>query len=477
MPATSPAPLTVPQMTHPDAGQEPGPERQYLPLRYEKVRLHIRQNVWKAAVTGVSVAGILAGFLSATGTVWPLLAYIAVIGAIGVLTLGVLGLPGSPTEYLMLWMRSRPPAQPGGRPRQLELVPSVAQGRGARLVLANKCDDPVYGAGLRALLGDSQPVIIMPSNPRDVGKPHELLYPMYVGGHSRSRVKLDVRPAGIPLPVIVFERELPEGAQDPDHTLAIRDLVYVPELVLALREAGACLGTPVTWPEHCIDPMVIASHDVIVIGGPDTNFWHAALYEAAAREFDLPGSSIPLAMGLRELRNGFPVFGSRSMLVSLHHPAGLPQPEGGVLEMDERLFPTFGMILACRNPFAAAVGASRWCVFVAGTRSLGTSGAVLGLAAILRQMRGDPSLNFCSTTPTTRDGVHAQVAAVLCRTAQVERAMVRRDGMLLGRGRHELAPVGLDPHYSDTYLPAGIEYLRYDGLRSAWQPLCAIPEE
>ncbi len=459
-------------MTDPDAA----PGRWYLSSRYEKARLRVRQNLGKAAVSGVSVAGILAGFMSASGTVWPLLAYIAVIATVGAAALFVLSLPSSPAEYLMLWIRREHHVQPPGRPRQLELVRPVAKRSGARLVLANRCDDPVYGAGLRALLGDSRPVIIMPSNPRDVAKPHELLYPMYVGGHSRSRVELDVRPAGIPLPVMVFERELPEGAQDPDHTLAIRDLVFVPELVLALREAGACLGTPVTWPEHCIDPMVIASHDVIVIGGPDTNFWHAALYEAVSRQFDVPGSSIPLAMGLRELRNGFPVYGSRSMLVSLHNPAGLPKPEGGVLEMDERLFPTFGMILACRNPFAAAVGVSRWCVFVAGTRSLGTSGAVLGLAAILRQLRADPGLNFSSTARTARDGVHARVAAVLTRTTQVERAIVRRDGQILDRGRHELAPVGLDPGYSDTYLPTGIEYLEYDGLRSAWQPLCAIPE-
>jgi hypothetical protein len=283
-------------------------------------------------------------------------------------------------------------------------------------------------------------------------------------------------PAGIPLPVLSFERELPEGAQDPDHTLAIRDLVYVPELVLALQGAGACIGTPVTWPEHCVDPLMIASRDVIVIGGPDTNFWHAALFEAVAREFDVPGSSIPLAVSLRELRNGSPVYGSRSMLVHLHDPADLPQPEGGLLEMDERLFPTFGMIMACRNPFAAAVGASRWCVFVAGTRSLGTSGAVLGLAAMLRQMRNDPGLNFSSTVRTTRGDVQAQVSAILSRTSQVEQAMLRRDGNVLSRQRHTLPPVGLDPGYSDTYLPTKVEYLRYDGAQSAWRPLCAIPE-
>ena len=205
------------------------------------------------------------------------------------------------------------------------MSPAVRRG-GAGFVLANRCDDPVYGAGLRALLGDSQPIVILPSNPRDVGKPHELLYPLFVRGRSRSTVSWmcgwPAFPAGA-----AFERELPEGAQYPDDTLAVRDLVYVPELVLALREAGACLGTPVTWPEHCVDPLMIASRDVIVIGGPDTNFWHAALFEAVAREFDVPGSSVPLAMSLRELRNGYPVYGSRSMLAHLHDPADLPQPE------------------------------------------------------------------------------------------------------------------------------------------------------
>lgn len=455
----------------------PASDRQYLSSRYEKFRLHTRRNIAKAAVTGVSVAGILAGFLSATGTVWPLLAYLAVIAAIGAATLVILSLPGGPSGYVLLLLRRRERrSQLRGRPRQLELVSAGARRSGANFVLANRPDDPVYGAGLRALLGDSQPIIIMPSNPRDVGKPHELLYPLFVSGRSRSHVELDVRPAGIPLPVLSFERELPEGAQDPDHILAIRDLTYVPELALALQETGACLGTPVTWPEHCVDPMMIASRDVVIIGGPDTNFWHAALFEAVAREFDIPGSSIPLGVSLRELRNGDPVYGSRSMLVRLHDPADLPQPEDGLLEMDERLFPTFGMIMACRNPFAAAVGVSRWCVFVAGTRSLGTSGAVLGLAAMLRQMHSDPGLNFASTVRTTRDGVQAQISAVLCRTSRVEQAMLRRDGKVLSRQRHALPLVGLDPGYSDTYLPTNIEYLHYDGAQSAWRSLCAIPE-
>lgn len=451
-------------------------ERLYLSSRYEIIRRHIRQNGSKATVFGISVAAITAGLLSAAGIVWPLLAYIGVIGFVSAITLCILGLPGKPSEYLMLWLRVRQRSQIYGRPRQLEFVLSTSHNKSTSLVVVNRCDDPVYGAGMRALMDNSQPIIVIPSNPRDVAKPHELLYPIYVGGHSRSHVELDLRAAGIPLPLLSFERELPEGAQDPDHTLAIKDLVYLPDLVLALQEVGACIGSPITWPEHCIDPMIIASRDVIIIGGPDTNFWHAALFEAVSHEFDAPRSSVPLAMSLRELRHGYPVYGSRSMLLRLYEPIGLPRMNGGFIELDERLFPTFGMILACRNPFAAAVGASRWCVFVSGTRSLGTSGAVLGLAAMLRRMQNDPNFNFSSVVKTLQTGVQAQVAAILCRTTQVERAMVSRGGKILQRQRQELQPVGLDPQYSDTYLPTNVEYLHYEGVESAWVPLCSIPE-
>jgi hypothetical protein len=451
------------------------PSRTYLSSRYERWRRHIRQNGTKATIFGISVAAIVAGFLSATGVVWPLLAYIGIIGFVSALALCVISLPSQPSEYLMLWLRNGRRPQFIGQPRQLELTFSSPNKKGKSLVLVNRCDDPVYGAGLRVLMDRPQPIIIMPSNPRDVSKPHELLYPMYVSGQSRSRVELNLQAVGIPIPALKFERELPEGAQDPDHTLAIRDLAYLPDLVLALQEVGARIESPVTWPEHCVDPMLIASRDVIVIGGPDTNFWHAALFEAVSREFEAPRSSVPLAMSLRELRNGLPVYGSRSILLQLFEPTDLPRMGGAIVELDERLFPTYGMILACRNPFAAAVGISRWCVFVAGTRSLGTSGAVLGLTAMLRGMQNDSDLNFSSTVGTFRPGVQAQVTAILCRTSQVERAMIRREDKVIERQRQELPRVGLDPYYSDTYLPTSIEYLHYVGTESSWEPLCSIP--
>ena len=450
-------------------------DRQYLFTRRERFRRHVRQNGSKAVISGISVAGITAGFLSAAAIVWPLLAYVGIILFVAAVALVLLGSPVNWSHYLMaIWPNDRS-SQNHGSPRQLELVFSSPHGKRTRLVLDNRCADPIYGAGMRSVMGACDPIIIMPSNPRDVGKAHELLYPMYVAGQSRSHVEVDLRSAGIPLAPLSFDRELPEGDQDPDHTLAIRDLVYIPDIVLALQESGACIGSPVSWPEHCVDPKLIAARDVIVIGGPDTNFWHAALFEAVARDFEMPKSSIPLAMSLREKREGRSIYGSRSIMLNLFDPDGLPRPDAVGIELDERIFPTVGMILACRNPFAAAVGASRWCIFVAGTRSLGTSGAALGLAAMLRIMQSDPNLNFASTVPTTQSSVYGQVAAILCRTSQVEQAMLRRGEKITERERRTLQPVGLDPFYSDTYLPTDVEYLRYDGAVSKWERLCSIP--
>jgi len=324
------------------------------------------------------------------------------------------------------------------------------------------------------MLGRADPIVVIPSNRRDVGKPHELLYPLFVKGGFRSHIEVDLRPAGIPLPPFKFERELPEGAQESDHSMAIKDIIYVSDLLLSLRDAGARIGVPAVWPEHCVDPLFLAMKDVIVIGGPDTNFWHAALFEAVNAEFDHPESSVPLAMSLRDDRKGYPVYGSRSLLVKLSYPAELPRTDDGRVELDERILPTYGMILACRNPFAAALGVSRWCVFLAGVRSLGTSGAVLGLATMLQAMRRDPELNFWSAVPTSRSGVNAQVTAILCRVSEVEQAAIRRDGKVVSRMRCRLNSVGLDPMYSDTYIPTEIEYLSYVGEQSSWKILCRL---
>jgi hypothetical protein len=148
-----------------------------------------------------------------------------------------------------------------------------------------------------------------------------------------------------------------------------------------------------------------------------------------------------------------------------------PHAREDQVELDERVYPAYGMILACRNPFAAALGRSHWCVFVAGTRSLGTSGALLALVMMLRAMRDDPATNFSVEVPTESAKVRAPVSAVLCRTTEVEQAALRRDGRLTPRQRRRLAPEGLDLLYSDSYVPVEVEYLSYADGKPRWAAL------
>ncbi len=137
---------------------------------------------------------------------------------------------------------------------------------------------------------------------------------------------------------------------------------------------------------------------------------------------------MPLAVDMRE-PGDLPTYGSRMLTAQLSGSAAVfPHSRAEQVQLDERLYPTHAMILACRNPYAAAVGQSRWVVFVAGTRSLGTSGAVLALTLMLRRMRADPEANFYSEVPTSVRRVRAPVSAVLIRVAEVEQAVLRRDG-------------------------------------------------
>jgi len=454
---------------------QPGglPGRDYLTSAGERARRHVRAHGTRALLGGVTASGVLAGFVSASGMQWSLLTYIGLAAGFTVLILLASGVPGWRRRRLLLGPASR--RQQPDRPRRLELV--GATGAPIRQVAAARCDDPVYSAGLRVLLPPSRPLVIIPSNRRDVSREHELALPLFAQGHRRTRVEVDLRPFGIPMAPYTFERELPEGVQDVDHTLAVKDLVFVPELAAALRGGDPLADAPVMWPEHCVDPAQLARRDVVVVGGPDTNFWHGALFEPVARHFTTPPSSVPLALDLREATPGFPTYGSRTMSVVLAGMSSiLPHTREERAELDERLYPTYGMILACRNPYAAAVGRSHWCVFVAGTRSLGTSGAVLALVMMLQAMRRDPAANFFSEVPTDSPAVRAGVSAVLCRTIAVEQAVLRRDGKLTPRGLRRLPAEGLDPQYSDSYIPVEIEYLCYAGGAPRWATLGRLEE-
>jgi hypothetical protein len=438
--------------------QPDAPPRSYLLTTSERFRRHLRTNGSRAVFGGVSFSAVVAGFLDATNRQWPLLAYVGLAAGVTVAVLVGLGTPGDRLRLLLLVPGAGRSRTAPGRPRQLELI---ATGRGApvRQVAAARCDDPVYGAGLRVLLEPSQPLLLIPSNRRDVAREHELLLPLFADRERRSRVEVDLRPLGLPIPPYSFERELPEGVQDTDHTLAVKDLVFLPELAGALGATQA----PVMWPEHCVDPLLLAEHDLVVVGGPDTNFWHGALFEPVAREFATPPSSVPLALDMRE-PGDLPSYGSRRLIAQLSGSGAVfPHSRAERVELDERLYPTHAMILACRNPYAAALGRSRWVVFVAGTRSLGTSGAVLALTLMLRRMRADPEADFASEVPTGSARVRARVSAALVRVAEVEQAALRRDGELQPRQRRRMAPEGLDPHYSDSYLPTEVDHLAYTG--------------
>jgi hypothetical protein len=453
-------------------GDPPG--RDYLTSTGERLRRHVRVHGTRALLGGVTASGVLAGFVSAAGMQWSLLTYIGLAAAFSLLILLASSLPGWRARRMLLGRGTA--AHAAGRPHQLELV-AVAPSAPLRQIAAARCDDPVYGAGLRVMLTPSRPIVVIASNRRDVSREHELPLPLFTDGRRRrTRVEVDPRQFGIPMSPYTFERELPEGVQDTDHTLAIKDLVFVPELAAALTEGAATqetlLEAPVMWPEHCVDPAQLAQRDVVVVGGPDTNFWHGALFEPVARSFAAPASSVPLALDLRDASGILPAYGSRSISVVLADTSAvLRHTREERTELDERLYPTYGMILACRNPFAAAVGRSHWCTFVAGTRSLGTSGAVLALVMMLRAMRRDPSLNFFSEVPTDSPKVRARVSAVLCRTVGVEQAVLRRDGRLTAREVRRLAPEGLDPRYSDSYIPVEVEYLGYADQTPRWTRL------
>jgi hypothetical protein len=447
------------------------PLRDFLTPAGERFRRHLRLYSSRALLGGVSSSGVLAGFLDATGQRLDLYFYIGIALGVALLLLVLSGPGGRRLGRRLLVLGTRRDPVAPGRPRQLELA-AVRPSAPVRQIQASRNRDPVYGAGLRVLLEASHPMVLIPSNRRDVGRDHELPLPLFADRHRRSRVDIDPGEFGIPLPQYSFERELPEGVQDTDHTLAIKDLVFVPELAACLRPGEDLPGSPIMWPEHCVDPVQLAERDLVVIGGPDTNFWHGALFEPVAREFGSPASSVPLALGLREDSGAVPSYGSRSLTVELAGLASvLSHTRQNRAELDERLYPTYGMVLACRNPFAAALGRSRWCVFVAGTRSLGTSGSVLGLVMMLRAMRQDPLVNFFSWAPSDSDQVLAPVSAILCRTTQVERSALRRDGRLMPRTVASMPLEGQDPDYSDSYIPLEVEYLSYAHPSPRWESL------
>lgn len=423
-------------------------------------------------LSGVTIAATVAAFLSASGVPEPLWFYLALAAAgTGVsFVVFALGHPRYRFKVLALGMKVRRVGDDTGPGAGLHLV---GDGRHPALapVALGRAIDAAYEAGFRRLLDDDAPwIAVIPSNPRDVWKPHELVYRMFAKGQVRTEIRVHPGEFGIPVEAYAFERELPEGAHDVDHVLAIKDIIYLPHLYRALypEPLNVDVAEPFIWPEHCVDPWLLARRNIVVVGGGDTNFWHAAIFEAVWRKFAEPPSTIPLAMHLRHPTTGGGRYDSRGLNVRL---AGeLPGVGRGEHLLDERVFQTYAMILGCDNPFSTRTPPHR-CVFVTGTRSLGTGGAVLALAAVALNVRRQTGADYWSLVSTVDDNVRAGVSALLCRVTRVETAWRRVEGHLVQREQRSIPTDRPDPFYSDSAVPAEVEFLDNRHEPAVWKAL------
>jgi hypothetical protein len=435
----------------------------------------IRRYGMRSFLVAITAVGVLAGILSASGITLPLWKYLVVTTAtyLAVLLAFILSRPRYKFWLFSLVYRRPRTHTPEGGPTWRHVV-GTRPGAPVFQVAAGRKVDRIYEGGFRTLLEAENPVAIIASSPRDVSDPDALPAGMWGRGATRTECLVDPSVFGIPLERYSFERHLTEGRaghQDIDHMLAIKDIVYLAELAQALRPGGSS-GQPFIWPEHHVDIPFLACHDLVVIGGGDSNFWHAALFEPVRQSFLNPPSTIPLALDLRDSSGEISFYGSRMINVALAGKEKIPGLEKARrFELDERRFPTCAMLLAVENPFARALQRSHWCVFVAGTRSLGGCGAVLALAAIIEQMRRDPNANFGSFVETADPDVAAKVSALLVRTTTVEYAAEGSDDT---RGRREIPVDGPDPDYRDSYVAVGVEYLDNLGETPGWRPLVNV---
>jgi hypothetical protein len=427
----------------------------------------------------IAIAGTLAGIFSASGIVLPLWAYIAVaVGAfVGVLLVFILSSPRYKFLFFSLVYRRPVRRDPLDRPYHLNLR-GTKPGAPVLQVAAGRRPDRIYEAGLRALLESTNPVAITAAPARDVSRKDQLPAGMWGRGGSRTECVVDPSVFGIPLAEYSFERQFTGAAHDTEHSLAIKDVVYLPHLAVALQAAGYDPGRPADpfmWPEHCVDMQFLAAHDLVVVGGGDTNFWHGALFEPVLRAFSEPPSTVPLACDLRDPTARLSFYGSASINLNLHNRHLIPGlEEARRYELDERRFPTAAMILAVENPFAKALGRNHWCVFVAGTRSIGGGGGLLALAAIIAEMRANPGVNYSTLVDTAEPDVTAAVSALITRAVRCEYAADDYTGVLRPRGVNEIPTDRPDPDYRDSYMPVGVEYLDNHGEVPVWRPLVTL---
>jgi hypothetical protein len=454
--------------------------------RWDRVVYAVRSDSVPSMVTAAALVGFWAGLLDASGTTEPLLVYLAgwAVATVGVLvirrrSIRLWALRG----LIRLWhalVRSSPGTAPaasqrsqsGDGPTEIPAALRTVPAHIADVVRLTSTPDPYYFGSFRSLVdgggnsssGERSPLIVTPCNPRDVGRPENLLHPVVVDQWDGRPVRISLGPWAGDVQLI---RQLPRG-DDTDHAFASRDICYLPELGAELLRLGPG-HRPLCLPEHCVDVDLLAHHDLVVLSGPDTNFWHAALFEAVAQRFERPPSTVPLAVGLRDTTTrGTPVYGSSDLFVHLRGAAdavGLPRSTDA-LRLPETARPTYGMIVATANPLADP-DAGRWCVFLAGTRSLGTMAATLSFTALLRALRRHPEADLFSLVPAGDLPGHVPVTAALVRASMVEAAAGPHEDRDVRSVPHDRP----DPQYRDSYVVTEAEVLDTRDEEPSWFPL------
>lgn len=437
-----------------------------------KVRLlavirHLRRSGAGSVIGGTSFSGILAGFLDASGTTLPLIAYvgIALTASLIISAFSAIRYPRYRFAFanLPVVRQALPSDLVRLQGEEIDRLPIIA---GANI-------DSYYYGGFSTIANEAETLLVVAAPRRDVANLADQPEGMF--GHTVGTVRgrLDPGHWGIAAPPVEFDRALADSNEDLDFAVAMRDLVYVPDLVRALQR-HVPLRSPALMPEHCVDPLLLATNNVVVIGGPDTNFWHAALFEAVREGYENPASTVPLAFDTSEPAPGPGMrrYGSVGLKhrIAAHVTSHAPEVAHGALH--ERAQPTYGMLMLVENPWARASGHSRWVLFLAGTRSIGTAGALLATTCILDRLADGDLEDVTTAIETTSPGTYAEVSAALIRAVEVEEPCRVAGGRLISpRNVRPIPSDRPDPLYRDGMVPSAVELLNPADAGQVWMRL------
>ena len=354
--------------------------------------------------------------------------------------------------------------------------PRAASIRMQRALSLLQCDDDAYHAGNMSILRDFEGpwIAVTPTAAHEVGQIDSYpagMFAVGVGSGLMTQYSLKGK-FGLDVPDIDFRRMLPGGRSEEDHGVRTRDYAFLADLAGAVAKRGGNVERPFIWPEHTVDPFMLADHNVVVVGGPDTNFWHAALLELSHQAFTLPPSPIRLGVSTRsDQSGGVPTYGMEQVWVDV---PGLDRvipevPPGRPAVMHANRYPSYAFILAMDNRLAMAKGKRRAVVLVFGMRSLATTAAVSALATVFgSELSGLP----CNTTLSAR--VVAPSSVWIVRVTEAE-CMARSSGE--PREVLSVPSSGAMSTYHDSLMPRALEILTGTAGAIGWVPISCRKED